>query len=86
LPAAKRIRKDLEERKVLDQPVRDIFQEFQTEYPTEDISFSTFDRLRPKNIETTRKQHWFGCLCEICTNVELKIQALTKFASKTTKG
>ena len=69
LPTSKRIRRDLNERKVLDQPVRDLYKTFQTEYPTEVISLSTFDRLRPKNIETTKKQHWFRCLCEVCTKL-----------------
>ena len=71
LPTSKRIRRDLNERKVLDQPVRDLYKTFQTEYPTEVISLSTFDRLRPKNIETTKKQHWFRCLCEVCTKLML---------------
>lgn len=42
LPTSKRIRRDLNERKVLDQPMRGMYKKFQTEYPAEAISLSNF--------------------------------------------
>ena len=73
LPVAKRVKRDMKERRVLDRPLTDVYKEFQEHHPDIKASFSTFVRNKPKNVETTRKQPWYGCLCDSCTNIELKV-------------
>lgn len=82
LPTAKRVKRDLIERRVLDKPMTTVFQEFKENHPDITVSLSTFKRNRPKNIASTRKQSWKGCLCELCANVDLKIKALNQLAEK----
>ncbi|XP_033730626.1 uncharacterized protein LOC117320042 [Pecten maximus] len=82
LPTAKRVKRDLIERRVLDKPMKTLFKDFQENHPNIKLSLSTFKRNRPKHIETTRKQSWTGCLCELCANVDLKIKALNQLAER----
>lgn len=82
LPIAKRIKKDGIERRVLDRPVTEVFEEFKKKNPEVKTSLSTFKRSKPRKVEITRKQPWYGCLCEACTNVELKLRSLSQLAAK----
>lgn len=82
LPMAKRVKKNMEERCVLDKPLLDVYQNFQQYHPEVTASFSTFNRCRPKNVESTRKRPWIGCLCESCANIDLKLKALSQVAAR----
>jgi hypothetical protein len=42
------------------------------------ISFSKFASFRPKNVMTMSNNKFINCLCEYCTNLELKLQVLPK--------
>lgn len=44
------------------------------------MGFSTFARKKPDNVIVSNKQKWYSCLCEYCTNVDLTLKALNKFA------
>ena len=82
LQTAKRIKKDLNERRVVAKPLRDTYQDFKQQHSDVTASFSTFIRNKPKNVESTRKQPCFGCLCESCSNVDLKLRALSQVAAR----
>ena len=82
LPTAKRVKKDQSERRVLDRPIVDVFSEFQSQNPDVGVSLSTFKRNRPTNVETTKKQKWVGCLCEMCANVDIKLKVLSQAADR----
>lgn len=73
LPASKRIKLDNKERMVLGKTMKSLYADFKESNPSINISLSTFKRNKPQNNETTKKQHWEGCLCEWCENVELKL-------------
>ena len=72
----------MQERRVLDRLLSDVYREFQEHHPDVKASFSTFVRNKPKNIESTRKQPWYGCLCDSCTNIDLKLKALSQVAAR----
>ncbi|KAJ8319718.1 hypothetical protein KUTeg_002729 [Tegillarca granosa] len=82
LPDTRRIKNDLQERQVLDRTLHQTFTEFKDKNPETDISFSTFVRSKPENIETTKFRKGDMCLCEVCTNVDLKIRGLSQLAAK----
>jgi hypothetical protein len=42
------------------------------------VGFETFRRLRPKSVLLQRKTRLNQCLCEICTDIMLKLQALNR--------
>ncbi len=67
---------------VLDRSMLGTFEEFHEEHHECDISMSTFATNLPKNIETCQKRPWHSCLCESCTNVDLKIRPLTNLGGK----
>lgn len=74
-----------QEWKVLDRPLKDVYHEFKEDHPEVKVGFSTFAANKPSNIHTSRKQQWYSCLCEACTNVDLKLRALNNFATKVRK-
>ncbi|XP_062571004.1 uncharacterized protein LOC134233020 [Saccostrea cucullata] len=80
LPDSKRIKANLEERRVLNRTLKESYREFR-ENNADEVSFATFARLKPGNVETTCKRKWNACLCEMCTNVDLKIQSLSQLAA-----
>lgn len=81
IPDRKSVKKG-EERKTIDRPGKDIYQEFIEENPDVTISYSTFATIRPQNVETTKSTAWYSCLCETCTNVDLKIKSLNLFSAR----
>lgn len=81
LPDSKRIKSNLEERRVLNKTLKETYREYR-ESNLDVVGFSTFARLKPCNVETTCKRKWNACLCEMCTNVDLKIYALSQLAAK----
>ncbi|KAH3795059.1 hypothetical protein DPMN_148605 [Dreissena polymorpha] len=86
LPSVKTIKKDQKERRILDRPLAAVYQEFQQQNPTVKASYSTFVRNKPQTVESTRKQRWYACLCDTCTNTDLKIKALQQVASRIESG
>lgn len=81
LPDSKRIKSNLEERRVLNKTLKETYREYR-ESNLDVVGFSTFAQLKPCNVETTCKRKWNACLCEMCTNVDLKIYALSQLAAK----
>ena len=83
LPDAKRVKVDLQERRVLDRTLKETYKEYKQSNPEDtSVSFSTFAKMKPRNVETTTKRKWNACLCEVCTNVDLKIRSLSQLAAQ----
>ncbi|WAR11448.1 LOW QUALITY PROTEIN: hypothetical protein MAR_025628, partial [Mya arenaria] len=80
VPDRKRVNKHGEQR-VLNRPLAGIYSEFKDDHPEVKVGFSTFAALKPRNVQPTTKQKWYSCLCDICTNVELKLVPLHTIAS-----
>jgi len=85
LPDKKAVRAE-KAKKVLDRPMNNVYKDFQQEHLEVKVRFSTFAKKRPSNIGTTKKQPWYSCLCEMCTNLELKLKSLNNFATKVGKS
>lgn len=66
--------------KILDRPLKSVYSDYKEAGGS--LGFSTFARKIFSNIKTGTKQQWYSCLCEYCTNVDLKISALNDFANK----
>ncbi|MES9901055.1 MAG: hypothetical protein ABW168_00060 [Sedimenticola sp.] len=73
------------ERKVLDRPLRDVYEDFKDDNPDINIGFSTFAAKRPSNILTSKHQPMYSCLCDVCTNIDLKLRTLNNFSDKVKK-
>ena len=80
LPFKKRVsKKKLEAAKVLDRSIDRVYEEFQEQNPEINVSRSKFASLRPGHVKTMAKNKFNQCLCEYCTNIELKLHPLNKF-------
>ncbi|ESO97658.1 hypothetical protein LOTGIDRAFT_152749 [Lottia gigantea] len=61
---------------VLQRSVEATFKSFTNDNPSLKISESTFNKLRPKHILLQSKSKFYQCLCEPCTNIDLKLKVL----------
>ena len=66
------------QQKVLDLSLKALHTQFKEEFPEEAISYSTFTKLRPSNIKTMSSNLFRQCLCEYCTNIELKLKTINE--------
>lgn len=71
-------KKTMESKKVLDEPVSKVYENFKEKNPNMQLSLSKFSKLRPANIQTTRSKRLYQSMCEYCTNGKLKREALNK--------
>ncbi|XP_052073589.1 uncharacterized protein LOC127711546 isoform X2 [Mytilus californianus] len=79
LPDKKHVsKKTLEPKIILDKSLQDTYKQFREQNQECNISFSKFSSLRPSNVKTMNKNTFNNCLCEYCTNIELKIKAISK--------
>ena len=67
--------KSSKKKRVLDQSLQSLHSKFLAEHPHQ-ISYSTFCKLRPQSVKTMSARFFRQCLCEYCTNVELKLKSL----------
>ena len=84
LPDHKAVREE-RAKKELDRPLKYVFAEFHKETPDVKVGFSTFAANKPKNIKPHNIKSWYSCLCEVCTNVDLKLKALNNYATSLVK-
>ena len=75
LPGAKNVYKKLKAPKiVLKTSMKSLHRKYN---PKRSIGYSTFVKLRPKNVVPYRQASWEQCLCEDCENVKRKLEALS---------
>ena len=83
IPDQKRVTKKLmTARKFVDRSLNDLHKEFSALNPEIKVSKSLFCKLRPKFIDCAKDSKYRQCLCEYCTNIELKLKTLNTAAKK----
>ena len=82
LPDKKLIsKKTLKKTGFLQRPIALLFEDFKEMHPTLKIGLKKFFALRPKHIKPVGAIKFRGCLCEYCSNIELKVAALNKICN-----
>lgn len=66
---------------VMPKPLKDLHADF-LQSTGHNISFSQFAKCRPAHIRTARQSRLRLCLCEYCTNVELKLRTVKSTAAR----
>ncbi|KAJ8050271.1 hypothetical protein HOLleu_03406 [Holothuria leucospilota] len=80
--SAKKVGDEVKSRKVMDLTLQSAYQKFCSEYPSINLSFSKFKKLRPPNILTMSNNKRAQCLCEYCTNLEFKLDAISRYMAQ----
>ena len=55
--------------------LREVYTRFTTVYPDSEIGFTTFTKLRPKNLLLLKDQPMDQCKCSLHENFYLKLEA-----------
>ncbi|XP_071503852.1 uncharacterized protein [Diadema antillarum] len=76
VPNKKSVRGDRKARYILQRTLTRTFHLFMEEYSEIPIGKTSFIKLKPKNVLIQSKARWNQCLCEVCTNVDLKLKRL----------
>ena len=58
--------------------LEDAFKNFKSVYPNVKIGFTMFKKLKPENVRKISETNRKSCLCQICCNFALKVDALKK--------
>ena len=58
--------------------LEDAFKSFKSVYPNVKIGFTMFKKLKPENVRKISETNRKSCLCQICCNFALKVDALKK--------
>lgn len=66
--------------------VKEAYESYCKEYPVHKIGFSTFKKLRPKNVRRISETNRKTCLCQTCANPSLKAEALKQYCGKSPIG
>ena len=61
---------------VLTRPMKDLHDDFKNKAMMTPISFSLFAKCRPTHICLMQQSPLWQCLCEYCTDIELRIRAV----------
>lgn len=77
IPNRKSVRKDGQPRYVLQNSMEFTRKTFCEEHGIK-IGKSAFAKMRPRNILLQHKARLEQCLCEVCTNIDLKLQSLNR--------
>lgn len=72
------------QRYALNRTLKETYDLYKAENPSQKISFSKFVKLRPKKVKPIDKQNFMGCLCEKCVNMEFCLKTLNKGLSQET--
>ncbi|GFN90054.1 Cc8l18.2-like protein [Plakobranchus ocellatus] len=79
LPHVKTVsKKTLRQKKFLERPISDLYQQFKREHPDCTASIKTFFRHRPDHIVSCKKMPLLQSRCEVCLNPDFKVKALMK--------
>jgi hypothetical protein len=81
MPKPWQVNKALCPRKTLDGSLVNSYQKFQEQNPNVKVSYSKFVKCRPPNVKPAAFTKYNQCLCEYCTNIDLKVCSLVRFCS-----
>lgn len=62
-------------------PIKDAFELYRKKFPNLKIAFTAFYKLKPKNIKQVLETNRRCCLCQICYNIALKVEAAKNFVT-----
>lgn len=74
------------QRRVMLMTIGEALKEFKKAHPTVEISKTTFQKLKPKQIWYTKRLRYVGCLCRICENAKLLFNASQLHSSQKFDG
>ena len=80
LPNTKYVRKGMP-RRYLQRTVNSTYKMFKTQYPEKKVGKSKFASMRPKHVKTQKAQPMNECLCEYCSNIEMKLKTVKQICS-----
>jgi hypothetical protein len=69
------------QKRLLLMKLSDVHDQFQRDFPTNTIKLSKFCELRPSNVLYMSSIVQENCLCEICQNFSLSVQALSPYST-----
>lgn len=82
----KKVGKDIKQKKVLTDSMRNLFFKFKSENPHVKIGLSSFCRMRPKNFSTAKYLSKNRCLCQKHQNMALLLKAARAAGLKVSKN
>lgn len=65
---------------IMTMTLSDAFAIFKKKYPNENLGLTSFKKLKPLNGKRVSETSHKSCLCQICCNLSLKIDAMNKYA------
>lgn len=82
LPLRKSVKKDLKPRHQMEVTVARAYAIWKAKHPSVNLSLDVFRRFRPTDVLLLRQTRLNQCLCEICTDIMLKLQTLNHLANR----
>ena len=87
LPGKKSVsKKTLTQKKILPKRMKRLHKEFQAKNPEHKLSLRGMYRHLPHDVLSSRKQAYRQCLCEVCKNVDLKLDTLNRYLKEPVDG
>ena len=78
LPNKKNVTRKLLPKYVIQSSLSSAYNKWKQENPTTKMGFRKFSMLRPSNVLTQKHTKLTQCLCEYCTNIELKLKVVNQ--------
>ena len=82
IPNKKCIKKDMQEKRVLQTSLEAAWNKWKEENPDKSVSYDKFCKLKPKTIQNQSHRKLFQWLCEYCENCGLKLETINLLAGK----
>ncbi|XP_070550276.1 axoneme-associated protein mst101(2)-like [Ptychodera flava] len=83
LPGKKTVStKTLTQSHTLNKSLKDVHSQWKNENSGDNVGFTKFCQLRPRNVKLQGQRKFNQCLCEYCVNIELKLGVINKEAGK----
>lgn len=73
------------QKNVMVMSVQEAFGAYKSKFSENKVGLTTFKSLKPKNVKKVSETNRRTCLCTICSNVSLKVEAIRKFSSSILK-
>ena len=67
---------------IMTMTMSEAFDEFKKQYPDVKIGFTSFKKFKPHQVRRVSETSHKSCLCQICCNLSLKIDAIQKFSTE----
>jgi len=71
---------------IMTMPIKEAFAIYKRKFPTRKVGFTAFYKLKPSNIKKVSETNRRCCLCQLCCNVALLVEAANKFETENTES